>query len=60
MAQPTRHKTSLRHLRIDFKLSYLEKTYIGCLQDNLTENNCKHAHKYLGKPSNRRLIKMFK
>ena len=30
------HKISLRHLRIFFKLSYLDKTQIRCLQDNLT------------------------
>ena len=49
------HKTCLRHLRIVFKLSYLDKTYLRCLQENLTENNCQHTHKCLEKISNRRL-----
>ena len=55
---PNGRKTSFRHLRVAFKFSYLGKTYIKCLQDNLTANNWKRAQKYLGKTSNGRLIKM--
>ena len=44
---PSGFKTSLRHLQIVLKLSYLDKTYIRCPQDNLIENNCKSAHKFI-------------
>ena len=55
---PSRQKRPLRHLRIAFKLSYLDKTYIRRLKYNLTATNCKRAQKCLGKTFNRRLIKM--
>ena len=38
------YKISLRYFRRVFKLPYLD---IRCLQDNVTENNCKCAHKCL-------------
>ena len=52
------YSMNTRHFRIFFKLSYLDKAHIRYLQDNLTENNCKCARKYLGKTSNRRLNKI--
>ena len=55
---PSRQKRPLRHLRIAFKLSYLDKTYIRRLKYNLTATNCKRAQKCLRKTFNRRLIKM--
>ena len=51
-------KTSFRHLRMVFKLSYLDKTYITCLQDNLNATNCKRPQKCLLNTSNRHLIQM--
>ena len=42
---PSGHKISFTHLWIVFKLSYLDKTYIGLLQEDLTEKNCKCPHK---------------
>ena len=56
---PSGHKTFLRHLLIVYKLSCPEKTYIRCLQDDLTENDCKCTHACLGKTSNRHLIKIY-
>ena len=55
---PSGHKTLLSHLQIVFNLSYLDKTYIRCLQDKLTATNFKSAQKCLEKTSNRFLIKM--
>ena len=52
------NKTSLRHLRIVFKLSYLGKAYVRCLQDNLIENKVDALIKCLRKTCNRRLNKM--
>ena len=45
---PSGHKTSLRHLGTALKCSYLDKTYIRCLQDNLTIISYKCAQKCLG------------
>ena len=39
----------------NFKLSCPDKTYMRCLQYNLTATNCKRAQKRLGKTSIRRL-----
>ena len=55
---PSKYKTSFRYLPIAFKYPYLGKTYIRCLQDILTVNNCKRAQKCLRKIFNRHLIKM--
>ena len=49
-------KTFLRHLRIVLKLSYLDKSNIRCLQDNIAQNNCKCTHRCLGITSTRRLF----
>ena len=55
-AKPSRHETSLTYLWIVFKLPYLDKTYIRCLQDNSTENNFRCTHKCLEKISNKRCL----
>ena len=55
---PSENKTSLRHLRIVFKSSYLGKAYVRCLQENLIENNVNVLIKCLRKTWNRRLNQM--
>ena len=65
----SRHKKSLRHLRIVFKLFYLDKAHIRCLQDNGNQlqnvlKNVSERHlidvllRCLRKTSQRKLLKM--
>ena len=54
---PSGQKAPLRHLRIFFNLSYLDKKYIGCLQGNWIAPNCKNDQKCLVKISNNVLLR---